>query len=375
MIAGAMALFPADAGAANYAQFALLPGTAAIVWSRRGTLLTAVAAGVGDRRRDAQQAELAARRRAHVPQRWPATAGGATWCSVSPDRPRPSPRPASTPRSAGSGSGTSPTVPGFVFAGSGSGRRIGEGPRGLAGFAMFHPVPIVALVGERSSARRRRDPTSSLAGRSRPVDLDARPGMARMGSGTAVLRPLLVAGGSTARRCWPCPSSRVWTGRARLRRSPASPSPRRSAWVLLFVPGSFHRATRSDGFAGCASTPHPTTGDRVFVWGSYPEVLVAAERLPAGDWCTPTSSSAAPAAATTRQRHSASAIPGAAGHHAGSLAAHPPVLILDTSTVASNSATAATRSRWFRRSIDSSATDTTGHQRRRGRSASPLIVK
>ena len=46
MIAGAMALFPADAGAANYAHFALLPGTAAIVLSRRGTVLTAVAAGV-----------------------------------------------------------------------------------------------------------------------------------------------------------------------------------------------------------------------------------------------------------------------------------------------------------------------------------------
>src|SRR3954451_22105192 len=45
-IAGAMALFPADAGAANYAHFALLPGAAAIVLARRGTLLTAVAAGV-----------------------------------------------------------------------------------------------------------------------------------------------------------------------------------------------------------------------------------------------------------------------------------------------------------------------------------------
>ena len=45
-IAGAMALWPADAGAANYAHFALLPGAAAVVLARRGTLLTAIAAGV-----------------------------------------------------------------------------------------------------------------------------------------------------------------------------------------------------------------------------------------------------------------------------------------------------------------------------------------
>ncbi|HEY0521658.1 MAG TPA: hypothetical protein VGC84_19360, partial [Ilumatobacteraceae bacterium] len=46
MITGALALFPADAGAANYAHFALLPGTAAIVWARRGTLSSAILAGV-----------------------------------------------------------------------------------------------------------------------------------------------------------------------------------------------------------------------------------------------------------------------------------------------------------------------------------------
>src|SRR5258706_6376559 len=47
MVTGAMALFPADAGAANYAHFALLPGTAAILWSRRGTGGWAVTSGFG----------------------------------------------------------------------------------------------------------------------------------------------------------------------------------------------------------------------------------------------------------------------------------------------------------------------------------------
>jgi hypothetical protein len=46
LIAGSMALFPSDAGAANYAHFALLPGTAAIVLARRGTLATAIGAGL-----------------------------------------------------------------------------------------------------------------------------------------------------------------------------------------------------------------------------------------------------------------------------------------------------------------------------------------
>src|SRR4051812_28154898 len=46
LVTGAMALSPADAGAANFAHFALLPGTAAIIWSRRGTLGGAIAGGV-----------------------------------------------------------------------------------------------------------------------------------------------------------------------------------------------------------------------------------------------------------------------------------------------------------------------------------------
>ncbi|MEO6156866.1 MAG: hypothetical protein ABIQ39_04465, partial [Ilumatobacteraceae bacterium] len=46
LIGGAMALFPADAGAANYAHFALFPATIAIVWARRARIGWALGAGV-----------------------------------------------------------------------------------------------------------------------------------------------------------------------------------------------------------------------------------------------------------------------------------------------------------------------------------------
>jgi hypothetical protein len=46
LIAGAVALRPADAQAANYSHLALLPGTGAIVFARRGTLRSAAGAGL-----------------------------------------------------------------------------------------------------------------------------------------------------------------------------------------------------------------------------------------------------------------------------------------------------------------------------------------
>ena len=57
--------------------------------------------------------------------------------------------------------------------------------------------------------------------------------------------------------------------------------PALAAWVLLFVPGSFHDRPDPTALADYVRT-HTTSSDRVFVWGSYPEVLVAAERRPAG---------------------------------------------------------------------------------------------
>jgi len=45
-VAGAVAFFPVDAQAANYAHLALFPGAAAVVWARRGTVAASAAAGM-----------------------------------------------------------------------------------------------------------------------------------------------------------------------------------------------------------------------------------------------------------------------------------------------------------------------------------------
>ena len=77
---------------------------------------------------------------------------------------------------------------------------------------------------------------------------------------------------------------------------------------------------------------HSTADDRVFVWGSYPEILVAADRLPAGslvhsDFVVGRSGGRNDPDQTLR-----SAVPGALDTMMESLRAHPPQLVLDTST-------------------------------------------
>jgi hypothetical protein len=77
---------------------------------------------------------------------------------------------------------------------------------------------------------------------------------------------------------------------------------------------------------------HTTAADRVFVWGSYPEVLVAADRLPAGglvhtDFVVGRSGGRDDPAKTL-----SSAVPAALDIMMRSLTGHPPQLILDTST-------------------------------------------
>ena len=106
MIAGAMALFPADAGAANYAHFALLPGTAAIVLVASRHAADGRRRRRGDRAGDPQPAELAARRGAGVRQRRPARSLAQRRAVPGGSGRSRSPRRASTPRSAGSGNGT-----------------------------------------------------------------------------------------------------------------------------------------------------------------------------------------------------------------------------------------------------------------------------
>jgi hypothetical protein len=327
MIAGSMALFPADAGAANYAHFALLPGTAAIVWSRRGTLLSAVAAGVaiGVAILTRQSWLLGA-----VPMCISVGLHG-RWRNVVP--------------CVGAGALTVVTTgfyaplgrfwewnvtnsPGFVFASTGIWSALGRGLASVAGFAMFHPV-LIAAAGVGAMAG-----VTAIRRRALPVDADlwlwVASGLAGWAAGLRffghywlqVVPPLVLLTVPVVAR---------WTGRARPLAVTGMAVPALAAWVLLFVPGSFHHRPDPAELADFV-TSHSTVDDRVFVWGSYPEVLLAAGRLPAGalvhtDFVVGRSGGRDDPAETL-----ASAVPGAVDLMLESLTAHPPVLILDTST-------------------------------------------
>jgi hypothetical protein len=327
MITGAMALFPADAGAANYAHFALLPGTAAIIWSRRGTLPTAVAAGIaiGVAILSRQSWLLGV-----VPMCLSIGLYG-RWRNIVPSLLGAGLTIATTGFYAPLGRFWEWNVtnsPGFVFAGTNIGSAVVKGLASIAGFVAFHPVPVVA-VGLCASAG-----IVALRQRKMPDDIDLwlwiATGVAAWAAGLRffghywlqVVPPLVLLAVPVVVR---------WTGRARTAAIVGIAVPAAVAWAMLFVPGSFHDRPDPTTLADYVAS-NTTAADRVFVWGSYPEVLVAAERLPAGalvhtDFVVGRSGGRNDPAETL-----SSAIPGARQIMLDSLAAHPPELILDTST-------------------------------------------
>lgn len=327
VVAGAMALFPADAGAVNYAHIALLPGTAAILWSRRGTLPWAVAAGFA--------LGLAILSR----QSWllgvvPACVSvGLTgrWRNVAPFLTAVVLTVATTGFYAPLGQFWQWNVtnsPGFVFAGTGLLSAVGKGLASVGAFVMFHPVVVIAAGAGMVAA------VSELRRRTLPVDFDlwwwVASGLAAWAAGLRffghywlqVLPPLVLLAVPVAVR---------WTGRLRSVAIAAVAVPAVAAWAMLFVPGSFHDRPDPTALATYVRA-HSTANERVFVWGSYPEVLVAARRLPAGglvhtDFVVGRSGGRNDPAETL-----ASAIPEAHDILLDSLTANPPELILDTST-------------------------------------------
>jgi hypothetical protein len=327
IIAGAMALFPADAGAANYAHFALLPGTLAILLARRGTLPTAIAAGV------AIGVAILCR------QSWllgvvPACVSvgmHGRWRNAVPCVAAAAATVATTGFYAPLGRFWEWNVtnsPGFVFAGTSIWSALGRGIASVAGFAAFHPVVIVAVVVTAAAA------VTAIRRRTLPADIDlwlwAASGVGAWAAGfrffghywLQVLPPLVLLA---------VPIVAQWTGRVRAAAIAGIALPSAVAWALLFVPGSFHHRPDPAALAGYLDS-HTTSADRVFVWGSYPEVLVAAQRLPAGalvhtDFVVGRSGGRNDPAETMP-----SAVPGAVDIMLDSLRDHPPLLILDTST-------------------------------------------
>ena len=246
LIAGAMALFPADAGAANYAHFALLPGTAAIIWARRGTLLMALAAGV------AIGIAILCR------QSWllgvvPACVSiglHGRWRNVPPFVAAAAATVATTGFYAPLGRFWEWNVtdsPGFVFAGTSVWSALGSGLASIAGFAAFHPVVTVAIGVAIAAA------AEAIRRRAVPGDIDlwlwVSLGHRRLGGRTAILRPLLVAGPATASCCWRFPSSPAGRGRART-----------AAIVGVAVPAVGRRG------CCCSSRVRSTTGPTPTFW-------------------------------------------------------------------------------------------------------------
>jgi len=327
MIAGSMALFPADAGAANWAHFALLPGTAAIIWARRGTLITAIAAGVaiGVAILSRQSWLLGV-----VPLCVSVGLHG-RWRNVAPCLAAGALTVATTGFYAPLGrfwEWNVTNIPGFVFAGTNIWSAIGKGLASVAGFAAFHPVLMVAL-GVCAAAG-----VSAIRRRAVPADIDlwlwVASGVAAWGAGLRffghywlqVVPPLVLLA---------VPIVVGWTGRARNFAVAGIAIPAVVAWALLFVPGSFHHRPNPAVLASYVRS-HTTSADRVFVWGSYPEVLVAAQRLPAGSFVHTDFVVGRSGGRNDPAKTLPSAIPGSLDIMLRSLAEHPPVLILDTST-------------------------------------------
>jgi hypothetical protein len=327
MIAGSMALFPADAGAANWAHFALLPGTAAIIWARRGTLITAIAAGVaiGLAILSRQSWLLGV-----VPMCVSIGLHG-RWRNVWPSLTAGALTVATTGFYAPLGrfwEWNVTNIPGFVFAGTSIWSALVKGLASVAGFAAFHPVLMVTLGVSFVAG------VADIKRRVLPADIDlwlwVGSGLAAWGAGLRffghywlqTVPPLVLLGVPIVAR---------WTGRARTMAITGIAVPAVVAWALLFVPGSFHHRPNPTDLADYVRS-HSAVTDRVFVWGSYPEVLLAADRFPAGgfvhtDFVVGRSGGRNDPAETL-----ASAIPGSSAILLDSLAVNPPQLILDTST-------------------------------------------
>ena len=327
LIAGAMALFPADAGAANYAHFALLPGTLAILWSRRGTLAYAIAAGVA--------LGLAILTR----QSWllgvvPACVSvglKGRWRYVGPFLVAVAATVATTVFYAPFDQFWRWNVtdsPSFVFAGINAWSAAAKGLTSIAGFVGFHVVVVVAAMSGMVAA------VAQLRKRTLPDDFDlwwwVAVGLAAWAAGLRffghywlqILPPLVLLAVPIVIRA---------TDTLRKLAIAAIAAPAIAAWILLFVPGSFHHRPDPGQLAAYVRS-QTTSDDRVFVWGSYPEVLLAADRLPAGglvhtDFVVGRSGGRNDPAETL-----ARAVPEALEIMLDSLKAAPPKLVLDTST-------------------------------------------
>ena len=316
LVAGAIALQPTDAQAANFAHFALLPGCGALVAARVGSRRGAIAAGV--------LVGVATLTR----QTWiigVVPAAYAAWWS-SGRRPE---------RVLLVLAGTATTIAAvalvvpfgafwhWTFAGDGSVLAVGEsinvGERGGLAVDLF----VLANVGLLWLAVRR--------GRHRE-DLDLwlwlATGLVAFAAGwrffghywLQVLPPLCFLGGLGAAACRPA---------TRRMLAVAIAAPAIAAWVLALSPPGVNPTVRA--MADYAAS-HTHAGDRVTVWGNAPEVYWLSGRTPGGAMVNTDFVTGRTAGRANGPERLRDATPGGLDAFVRSLTEHPPVLIFDTST-------------------------------------------
>jgi hypothetical protein len=316
LIAGATALHPTDAQAANFAHLALLPACGAIVLARAGTRKSAVWAGV--------LLGLATLTR----QTWligllPAAYAAWWWGGKRRERPL---------LVVGAASVTVASVALVVpfgsfwhwtFSGDASVVALGESQnvvlRGGLALELFvlANVATLWLLARRGWHHEDRDLWLWLA-----------TGLVAFAAGWRffghywfqVLPPLCLLAGLGASAC-----------AARVRRIllVAVAAPAVAAWVLALSPHGVDPTVRA--LAGYAEA-HTRSGDRVTVWGDAPEVYWLSGRAPGGAMVSTDFVTGKTAGRVNGPQRLADATPGARHTFLRSLAAHPPELFFDTST-------------------------------------------
>jgi hypothetical protein len=316
LIAGATALRPTDAQAANFAHLALLPGCGAMVAARAGTRRSAVGVGV--------LVGIATLTR----QTWligvlPASYAAWRWGGRRRDRPL-----LVVAATAATIAATALIVPfgpfwHWTFAGDRSVLALGESQnvalRGGLALELFllGNVATVWLLVRRGWHRDDVDLWLWLA-----------TGLVAFAAGWRffghywfqVLPPICVLAGLSAAACRPAVRRMLVVVVA---------TPAIAAWVLALSPHPIDPTVRA--MADYARA-HTRAGDRVTVWGDAPEVYWLSGRAPGGSMVSTDFVTGKTAGRTNGPQRLADATPGARNTFLRSLVAHPPALFFDTST-------------------------------------------
>jgi hypothetical protein len=316
LIAGATALQPKDAQAANFAHLALLPGCAALVAARTGTRRSAIAAGI--------LVGLATLTR----QTWiiglvPAAYAAWTTGGRRPDRVL-----LVVAGAAATIAAAALVVPfgafwHWSFAGNGSVLALGEsqqiGRRGGLAFELFALANVASLWLVLRRGRHRED---------LDLWLWLATGILAFVAGwrffghywLQVLPPLCFLAGLGAAQCLPA---------TRRKLAVVVAVPAVAAWILAWSPGGLNPTVQAMAAYASAHT-HP--GDRVTVWGDAPEVYWLSGRAPGGAMVSTDFVTGKTAGRPDGPQRLRDATPGARATFVRSLDAHPPVLFFDTST-------------------------------------------